>query len=97
MAVIEVSTANGAIALQPTFEPLDTYRVPPTGPTMAIKHDYTVTVKEDVSTIPQSITPVKEAPGLYITGLGSQYPPFQFPPEKLEGFVKRWYDLDTPG
>ena len=68
---------------------------------MAIKHNYTVTVKEtvkeDVPTIPKSITPVKEAPGLFITGLGHQYPPFLFGPDKLEAFVKRWYDVETPG
>ena len=97
MAATDILAANDGIAPQPAFEPHDSYRVPLVGPRMDIKNDYAVTVKEDVSTTPVPVTQFKETPGLYITGLGSQYPPFLFPPEKLEGFIKRWYDLETPG
>nr|AWU47396.1 polyketide synthase type III [Nephromopsis pallescens] len=97
MAAIEILPANDGIAPQPAYEPHDSYRVSMVGPSMDTKYDYAVTVKEDVTTAPVSVSPSKETPGLYITGLGSQYPPFLFTPEKLEGFIKRWYDLDTPG
>ena len=43
------------------------------------------------------ITSPKPSPALYITGLGSQYPPFKFKPEDLKGFLRKWYDVDTPG
>lgn len=36
-------------------------------------------------------------PGLYITGLGSQYPPYLLGPEKLEEFAARFYDVESPG
>ena len=99
MAATGVSIANDGIAPQPAFEPHDSYRVPLVGPKMAIKEDYIVDAHEVVSTAPVSgtSTPFKETPGLYITGLGSQYPPFLFQPENLEGFIKKWYDLETPG
>ncbi|KAJ5357212.1 hypothetical protein N7541_004370 [Penicillium brevicompactum] len=37
------------------------------------------------------------APGLYITGLGSQYPPYLLAPHDLENFAARYYDLTKPG
>ncbi len=99
MVATRVSTANVDIAPQPGFEPLDSYRVPLVGPKMAIKNDYVIDAHEVVSLAPVSgtSTPFKETPGLYITGLGSQYPPFLFRPENLEGFIKKWYDLETSG
>ena len=97
MAATEIFNPKDTIAPQPAYDPRDSYQLPLGGPSMTIKHDYTVTVKEDVSTTPVSVTKVKETPGLYITGLGSQYPPFLFPPDKLEPFIKKWYDLETPG
>ena len=97
MAAIDILAANDGIAPQPAYEPHDSYRVSMVEPSMDTKYNYAVTVKENTSTAPVFVTPSKETPGLYITGLGSQYPPFLFPPEKLEGFIKRWYDLETPG
>ena len=41
--------------------------------------------------------PVKSA--LYITGLGSQYPPFSLRPEQMAGFLQRlkpWTGFETP-
>lgn len=35
--------------------------------------------------------------GLWIVGLGSQYPQHLFGPEKLDAFVKRLYDVEIPG
>jgi hypothetical protein len=36
-------------------------------------------------------------PGLWITGLGAQYPPYIFGPEKLDQIVKKLYDVENPG
>lgn len=36
-------------------------------------------------------------PGLYITGLGSQYPPYLLDPEKLEILAAQFYDVQRPG
>ncbi|WYZ43618.1 hypothetical protein EsH8_VII_000054 [Colletotrichum jinshuiense] len=36
-------------------------------------------------------------PRLWITGLGSQYPPYLLGPERLEEFAKRFYDIEKPG
>ncbi|KAF3482228.1 uncharacterized protein GIQ15_04987 [Arthroderma uncinatum] len=36
-------------------------------------------------------------PGLFITGLGSQYPPYLLVPEKLACFAERFYDVQRPG
>ncbi|TLD34322.1 hypothetical protein PspLS_00339 [Pyricularia sp. CBS 133598] len=36
------------------------------------------------------------APGLYITGLGSQFPPHLFGPEKLDELARRLYDVEKP-
>lgn len=35
-------------------------------------------------------------PPLWITGLGAQYPPYLFGPEKLEEMVKKFHDPETP-
>jgi len=35
--------------------------------------------------------------GLWIVGLGSQYPRHLLGPEKLDSFVKRLYDVEIPG
>ncbi|KAK9851585.1 Thiolase-like [Penicillium brevicompactum] len=37
------------------------------------------------------------APGLYITGLGSQYPPYLLAPHDLENFAARYYDVTKSG
>lgn len=39
---------------------------------------------------------ILSAPGLYITGLGSQFPPHLFGPEKLEELARRLYDVEKP-
>lgn len=50
----------------------------------------------DLSTLPATIPLPKPSPALFITGLGSQYPPFTFKPERLEPFLGKWYDTNTP-
>ena len=35
-------------------------------------------------------------PPLWITGLGAQYPPYLFGPEKLEEMVKKFHDPENP-
>ncbi|KAJ5126307.1 Thiolase-like subgroup [Penicillium atrosanguineum] len=41
--------------------------------------------------------PKSPAPALYITGLGSQYPPYLLGPEEFEKFTARFYDMSRPG
>ncbi|KAI3391560.1 hypothetical protein diail_7154 [Diaporthe ilicicola] len=36
-------------------------------------------------------------PGLWITGIGTQYPPYSLGPEKLEKFANRFHDVEKPG
>lgn len=36
-------------------------------------------------------------PGLWITGIGSQFPPYLGSPETLDTFAKRFYDVESPG
>lgn len=36
-------------------------------------------------------------PGLWITGIGSQYPPYLVGPDALDKFAKRFYDVEKPG
>jgi fungal type III polyketide synthase len=36
-------------------------------------------------------------PGLWITGIASQYPAYLLGPEKLDEFAKRFYDVEKPG
>ncbi|MCJ1385151.1 hypothetical protein MMC17_008270 [Xylographa soralifera] len=96
----DVATADVRMAPQPTFEPLDNYTIPIAGPRTITKQIITETVQEIPSTSSTRTVPslgAKTAPALYITGLGSQYPPFLFAPERLESFIKKWYDLETPG
>jgi hypothetical protein len=44
-------------------------------------------------------TPTFSSPslGLWIVGLGTQYPSHLLGPEKLDAFVERFYDVDNPG
>ncbi|KAL8697112.1 MAG: hypothetical protein Q9224_002462 [Gallowayella concinna] len=44
--------------------------------------------------IPLTSNPV---PVLYITGLGSQYPPFTLKAEQLKTFLQKVYDIESPG
>ncbi|KAK2615831.1 hypothetical protein N8I77_002557 [Diaporthe amygdali] len=37
------------------------------------------------------------APGLWVTGIASQFPPYSLDPEHLEKFASRFYDVKTPG
>jgi fungal type III polyketide synthase len=37
------------------------------------------------------------SPGLWITGLGAQYPPYLLGPEKLDRMAKKFYDIESPG
>jgi hypothetical protein len=34
---------------------------------------------------------------LWITGLGSQYPPYLLDPEKLDALATRFYNVESPG
>ena len=59
-------------------------------------------IKDDVdshvkpSYLPATV-PSKAEPALFVTGLGHQYPPYLFHPDKLEEFLSKWYDIETPG
>ena len=97
MAAFATSTATDSIAPQSTPETFDSYRVPQVGAKMDIKTNVIATAREVLSTSPDSCTPPKDTPGLYITGLGSQYPPFLLRPEKMEGLIKKWFDSECPG
>lgn len=37
------------------------------------------------------------APALYITGLGSQYPPYLLGAKDLDNLAARFYDVTRPG
>ncbi|KAI9784348.1 MAG: hypothetical protein M1839_002409 [Geoglossum umbratile] len=39
----------------------------------------------------------KPTPGLFVTGIAAQYPPYLIGPGKLEKFAKKWYDVESPG
>lgn len=39
---------------------------------------------------------VPAAVNLWITGLGTQYPPYLLGPEKMDNFAKKFYDVDNP-
>ena len=100
MVAVENLARHTNMVSQPSFEPDTTYRVLPlVGPGIMTKKLFTESVLEIGSSRSSSTTlsSSKAAPGLYITGLGSQYPPFLFHPDRLEGFISRWYDLETPG
>ena len=100
MAAVDISARHTNMVSPPSFEPHATYQVLPLmGPSTATKKLFTESVLEIGSSRSSSSTlsSSKAVPGLYITGLGSQYPPFLFHPDKLEGFISKWYDLETPG
>ena len=99
MAVDNLALHTNMVS-QPSFKPDATYRVPPLmGSSIMTEKLFTESVLEIGSSRSSSTTlsSSKAAPGLYITGLGSQYPPFLFHPDKLEGYISRWYDIETPG
>lgn len=35
--------------------------------------------------------------GLWITGIGAQYPPYFQGPEKLDAYARRFADVENPG
>jgi type III polyketide synthase len=41
--------------------------------------------------------PVPIGANLWITGLGTQYPPYFLAPEKLDQFANKFYDVESPG
>ncbi|OGM50389.1 hypothetical protein ABOM_000925 [Aspergillus bombycis] len=43
------------------------------------------------------MTTISQPPGLYITGLGHQYPPYLLGPGELDKFAARFYDVERPG
>ena len=98
MAAVEISVNHCSMA--PTFEHHAVYEVLPLmEPSPGTKKLFSEKILEIGSSRSSSTTlsSSKSVPGLYITGLGHQYPPFLFHPEKLEGFISKWYDLETPG
>ena len=100
LAALDISARHTNMVSQPSFEHDATYRVLPImGPSIMTEKLFTESVLEIGSSRSSSSTlsSSKAAPGLYITGLGSQYPPFLFHPDRLEGFISKWYDLETPG
>lgn len=44
-----------------------------------------------------SLTAAPAVPGLWITGIGAQYPPYFQEPQKLDAFAKRFADVTKPG
>lgn len=42
-------------------------------------------------------TETSPMPALWITGLGSQYPPYVLTPDDIERFARRFYDTEKPG
>ena len=64
---------------------------------MDVKKDLVTISQEILSNGPDSSTPSNDTLGLYITGLGSQYPPFLLRPENMEGLIKKWFESETPG
>lgn len=55
--------------------------------------DQDIEVKSDLQSL-KNIPKISEfSPRLFITGMGSQYPPFTFKPEQLEKSLKKWYDV----
>ncbi|KAK0124167.1 hypothetical protein ONS95_009149 [Cadophora gregata] len=47
--------------------------------------------------VPTNSTPISIGPNLWITGLGSQYPPYLLGPEKLEQLASKFHDIENPG
>lgn len=45
----------------------------------------------------RSVPDVHQEPGLWIAGLGTQYPRHLLRPESLEAFAERFYDSDNAG
>ena len=99
MAAADISTFDASMASHPLFKPRDAYEEPLIGASIVPKQLFTETVQEIESSRSSSATRSNSnsVPGLFITGLGSQYPPFLFHPDKLEGFIEKFYDLETPG
>ena len=100
LVALDILARHTTMVSQPSFEHDATYRVLPLmGPSIMTEKLFTESVIEIGSSRSSSTTlsSSKAVPGLYITGLGSQYPPFLFHPDRLEGFISKWYDLETPG
>ena len=100
MAAVDMSARHTNMVSQPDFEAHATYEVLPLmGPSIATKKLFAESVLDIGSSRSSSSTlsSSKAVPGLYITGLGSQYPPFLFHADRLAGFISKWYDLETPG
>jgi type III polyketide synthase len=52
---------------------------------------------ENTSPQPSIDETSKPTPGLFVTGIAAQYPPYLIGPGKLEKFAKKWYDVESPG
>lgn len=46
---------------------------------------------------PRVDTSTAPVPGLWITGIGSAYPPYCLRSETVEAFAKQFYDVEKPG
>lgn len=50
-------------------------------------------VHATMGSVPETPSP---CPELWITGLGSQYPPYLLPPEKFRALASKFHDLEKP-
>lgn len=98
MAAVDISPLEASMISHSLFEHKDAYQKPLEGPGIIHKHLFTELIEDIESSRSLSTTrsSTKTTPGLFITGLGSQYPPFLLHPDKLESFIEKWYDLETP-
>ena len=96
---VDTSARHINMVSQPGFETYATYEaLPLVGPKSAAGKGFAEKVLEiESSRSSSTLSSSKAVPGLYITGLGSQYPPFSFHPDRLAGVMSKWYDLETPG
>lgn len=91
---------NAAVSNELTYELPDLNYTSMMAPSFITKKEtatvHITEVQDDLRSL--TVTPklAEPSPELFITGLGSQYPPFTFKPERLESFLKRWYDVETP-
>ena len=99
MAAVDISARHTKMVSQPSFKTHATYEaLPLMGPNPATKMFFTENVLEIGSSRSSStLSSSRAVPGLYITGLGSQYPPFSCQSDRLAAFISKWYDLETPG
>ena len=85
-----------------TFKPDNVYGVSTTlredeSTTETVKKTSAIESVVALGPLPNPIVTSKSIPALSITGLGSQYPPFTIQSERLETYLQKLYDVETPG